>query len=429
MHILLTCAYIAAFVFIIRKWSFFKSDGIPASWPTYLFLLKIVAGIILGLIYTYHYTDIKTTDTFKFFNDSAILYQSFQSHPYDFFRMFTGIDADAEELRSYYVQMNAWLNTNLLFNDNRTIIRLNAFFHFFSLGFYYIHVVFLNFLSFIGLFCLYKVFEKECPERKRTFDLYFLLPSTLFWGSGLLKDGLLLFGMGVFVYHYYNYVKNPDQHRRLIPLILSIGLLSITKFYIIILLAPGLLTWWIIRKFKLPRPALCIISAYLLFFTVAFNFYRILPEYNLAAMLYWKQFNFFGYANAVESKSLIEIPRLGLDTWSVLKNAPQAFCTTYFRPFFNDIKGNPLVLLSVLENCILFFITILTIINFKKPVLKDKGIIWAAVLFILTLYILIGLTTPVLGAIVRYKIPALPFIGFVLISFSGKSKIFTNIEK
>ena len=144
MHILLTCAYVAAFVYIIRKWSFFKSEGIPASWATYLFLFKIVAGVILGLIYTYHYTDPKTTDTFKFFNDSTILFQSIWTHPYDFFRMLTGYDAESEELRSYYLRMDAWLNTNLLFNDNRTIIRLNAIFHFFSLGYYYIHVVFLN---------------------------------------------------------------------------------------------------------------------------------------------------------------------------------------------------------------------------------------------------------------------------------------------
>lgn len=429
MHILLTCAYIAAFVYIIRKWSFFKLDGIPTSWATYLFLLKIISGVVLGLIYTYHYTDTKTTDTFKFFNDSTILFQSIRNHPYDFFRMLTGYDADAEDLRSYYLKMDAWLNTNLLFNDNRTIIRLNAIFHFFSLGFYYIHVVFLNFLSFTGLFCLFKVFEKECPARKKELLLYtFLFPSTLFWGSGLLKDGLLLFGLGVFVFHYYNYLKNPDQHKRLIPLLLSIGLLSITKFYIIILLSPGLVTWWIIGKYDLKKPALLISAAYLIFFIVAFNFYRVIPEYNLAAMLYWKQFNFFGFATAVESKSLIEIPRLGLDTWSVLKNVPQAFFTTYFRPFFHDIKGNPLVLLSVLENCILFIITFITIRNYNKPTQSDKGFLWVSIFFILTLYILIGLTTPVLGAIVRYKIPALPFLGFVVVSLSKKSKIFTNIE-
>jgi len=430
MHILLTCAYVAAFVYIIRKWSFFKSEGIPAAWPTYLFLFKIVAGVILGLIYTYHYTDPKTTDTFKFFNDSTILFQSIWTHPYDFFRMLTGYDAESEELRSYYLRMDAWLNTNLLFNDNRTIIRLNAIFHFFSLGYYYIHVVFLNFLSFIGLFSLYKVFERELPERKKELLLFtFLLPSTLFWGSGLLKDGLLMFGLGVFLYNFYQFLKFPKEHKRLIPLALSIGLLCITKFYIIVLLTPGIVIWWLSVKLKLSRPAIYVIVGYLLFFTCAFNFYRILPEYNLAAMLYWKQFNFFGYATAVESKSLIDIPRLGLDTWSVLKHAPQAFLTTYLRPFFNDIKGNPLILLSVLENCIIYVITLITIFNFRKPIQNDKGFFWIAILFVMTLYILIGLTTPVLGAIVRYKIPALPFLGFVMVSLSKKSKIFTIIDK
>ncbi len=429
MHILLTCAYVAVFVYIIRKWSFFKSDGIPVAWLTYLFLFKIVAGVILGFIYTYHYTDTKTTDTFKFFNDSTVLFQAIWSHPYDYFRMLTGFDADASELRVYYLRMDAWLNTNLLFNDNRTIIRLNAIFHLFSLGYYYIHVVFLNFLSFIGLFCLFKVFEKECPERKKELLLFtFLLPSTLFWGSGLLKDGLLIFGLGVFIYHFYNYLKSPNPSKHLIPLLLSVGLLSITKFYIIILMAPGLITWWLTTRFKLKRPSIYIFSAYLIFFACAFNFYRILPEYNLTAILYWKQFNFYGFAASVESKSLIEIPRLGLDTWSILKNVPQAFLTTYLRPFFNDVKGNPLVLLSVLENCIIYIVTIIAFLNFRKPIQNDKGFLWIAIIFILTLFILIGLTTPVLGAIVRYKIPALPFLGFVMVSISKKSKIITIID-
>lgn len=429
MHILLTCAYVAAFVYVIRKWSFFRSDSIKPSWATALFLFKIIAGILLGLIYTYHYTDTKTTDTFKFFNDSKILFQSIHSHPYDFFRMLTGFDDEAPELRSYYERMDAWLNTNLLFNDNRTIIRLNALFHFFSFGYYYIHVVFLNFLSFIGLFSLFKVFESECPERKKELLFFtFLFPSTLFWGSGLLKDGLLLFGMGVLVYQFYFYLKHPEQHRRIVPIVLSFALLSITKLYIIVLLAPGLLTWAIMTKLKFGKPLIYTVAVYFLFFTCAFNFYRILPEYNLAAMLYWKQFNFYGFATSVDSKSLIEIPRLGLDTWSVVKNMPQAFLTTYLRPFFNDIKGNPLVLLSVLENCMIFFATAISLLNYRRPLQKDTGFLWATIFFVITLYILIGLTTPVLGAIVRYKIPALPFLGFVLVSLSKKSGIFTIID-
>ena len=40
-----------------------------------------------------------------------------------------------------------------------------------------------------------------------------------------------------------------------------------------------------------------------------------------------------------------------------------------------------------------------------------------SLIFILTLFTIIGLTTPVIGALVRYKMPALPFFFFVLLSF------------
>ena len=44
--------------------------------------------------------------------------------------MFTGIGGNDPELRHYYESMNAWLNKDVLFNDNKTIIRLNTFFRF-----------------------------------------------------------------------------------------------------------------------------------------------------------------------------------------------------------------------------------------------------------------------------------------------------------
>ena len=115
--------------------------------------------------------------------------------------MLTGIDGKAPELFPYYEQMNSWLNASPVYNDNRTIIRLNAFFRFFSLGHYYVHVVFINFLSFTGLFCLYKSFLNYLPEKKtELLFLTFLMPSMMFWGSGLLKDGLLISGFGIFIY-------------------------------------------------------------------------------------------------------------------------------------------------------------------------------------------------------------------------------------
>ena len=421
MQIILACAYCALFIYFIRKIKFFQSEEIPTSWPIFLFLLKVIAGVLLGLIYTYHYTDIKTTDTWKFFNDSKIMFSAMHEHPYDFFRMFTGFDGDSIELRSYYERMDAWLNTNLLFNDNKTIIRLNAFFHFFSLGYYYVHVIFMNCLSFTGLFCLYKVFNQLVKNASKEILLFtFLFPSVLFWGSGLLKDSLLIFGLGLFIYQFYRFTVEGMKTKRILLLLLSIGLLSVIKFYILILILPGIIGWLLSKKFA-PKKSLSLIAIlYILFFTIAFNFHYLAPEYDLSAILYWKQFNFYGYANAVESKSLIEIPRLGLTPWSIIKNVPSAFFTTLVRPFLTDIHQNPLILLAAIENLLILCFLAFMVFTFKKPDESNRGFFWVSIFFIITLFALIGLTTPVLGAIVRYKIPALPFLGFIILSLTRK---------
>src|SRR5205085_1236733 len=112
-----------------------------------VFVLKIIAGCSLGFIYTYYYKDRTTADTFKFFDDSKVMFDQLLEHPKDFFKMFTGIQGDSPTLVRYYNNMNAWNNKDVLFNDNKTIIRLNVIFHLFSLGHYYVHVVFINFIS------------------------------------------------------------------------------------------------------------------------------------------------------------------------------------------------------------------------------------------------------------------------------------------
>ena len=137
---------------------FFKIDGLPDYFAPALFVVKVIAGCILGWIYTYYYTDRGTSDSLKFFNDSGLLFDTLKTNFHDFIRMLTGIDGNAPELRHYYEQMETWLNRDVLFNDNKTIIRVNTIFRFFSMGYYYVHVVFINFLALTGLFALLRIF-------------------------------------------------------------------------------------------------------------------------------------------------------------------------------------------------------------------------------------------------------------------------------
>jgi len=48
---------------------FFSIEGLSRKEISAIFILKIIAGVVLYLIYTYYYTDRKSADIFKYFDD------------------------------------------------------------------------------------------------------------------------------------------------------------------------------------------------------------------------------------------------------------------------------------------------------------------------------------------------------------------------
>jgi hypothetical protein len=427
MEVILTCAYSILFYYIIRKNKFFRLDFFPAWLPAAFFLLKCMAGIALGLIYTLFYTNHNDTDTFKFFTDSKILFDSIYSHPFDFIRMLTGIDGKAPELHQYYLQMDSWLNLNPGFNDNKTIIRLNTIFRFFSLGFYNVHVVFINLISFTGLFCLYKTFVSYAPDKKRELLLVtFLMPSVLFWGSGLLKDGILISGFGLLLYSFTLLLKKGFSTKRFAGFILGLTILAITKVYVIVIIIPGMIAWWLTYKSSGKKVIVAFLAAYGIYIGIAFNLYHINPDYNVAAVVYYKQKNFLEIGTKHKA-SMISMPQFECSGPSIVASSPKAFSNTMFRPLITDVHGNPMILLSALENLLLIIMLAALLISWGGKGKKTESFIMFCAVFIIILFVLIGLITPVLGAIVRYKIVALPCLLFLIVYYYDREKLIRRL--
>ncbi len=428
MEIILTSAYALLFYYIIRKHEFFKTDFKSAWIPGAFFLLKCISGILLGIIYTKYYTNHNDTDTFKFFTDSKIMFDSLYTKPEDFFRMFSGIDSKASELFPYYEKMNSWLNTNQIYNDNKTIIRLNVFFRFFSLGYYNVHVIFINFISFTGLFLLYKVFASYCiGKKKELFILLFLMPSVLFWGSGLLKDGILISGFGLLMYSFTRILKNGFTFKRILMFLLAFIILILTKTYVLVIILPGLLAWWMTYKRKSLKIIITFMTIYILYLIVAFNLYRFNPDYNVAALIYYKQKNFIDFGT-LHKATMISLPLIECSATSILINSPLAFCNTMFRPLLTDVKYNPMIFLSAIENLLIIFMIIACIISSDFKSKRIDPIIIFSTIFIVMLFALIGLISPVLGAIVRYRIIALPCLIFLLVYYYDKAKLLNRLS-
>ena len=98
----------------------------------------------------------------------------------------------------------------------------------------------------------------------------------------------------------------------------------------------------------------------------------------------------------------------------------------FFRPFPLDI--NKLIhFLPFIENILIYgALTYALYIKAKSQIQLHKNavvLLFSAISFIILLYTLIGLTTPVIGAMVRYKIPATLFLIFIIYI------LFTHNEK
>ena len=121
-------------------------------------------------------------------------------------------------------------------------------------------------------------------------------------------------------------------------------------------------------------------------------------------------------------KSAIQINRLDPTLKSLIENSPQAYINTILRPFIWEIKS-PMMLIATIENLFIIAFIILCLI-FMKPIknIPKKYVIFCSSFFLI-LFLIIGTSTPILGAIARYKVPALPFLLITFLLILDKNKI------
>lgn len=384
-----------------------------------LFLLKVFAGIGLYIIYTHFYPDRCNADIFKYFDDSSIMFAALYDKPWDYIKMMTGIANDNDYFNHmYYYKMNNWfrLFDSSALNDNHIIIRLNAFFHLFSFGYYQVHNVFMNFISFTGLVALYKGFFKLFPDKKYSLMfVVFLIPSVLFWTSGVLKEGLLVFGLGFLIYSLLNLLHEPFRSKHLIMLGFSVLVLFQVKVYIIAILFPLLIIYgWVSKKpsYIFYKYGLSLLFGLALITVLAL----IYPAYDIIEIVNIKQLSFINVAKVMNSGSFIAPP--------VINDNPLTWITGMMHGFFNVFvmpigyfKTNFLMLFSAVENALILCISAWACFKIKPLAFREMNFLVLSVLFVFLSYSLIGIITPVMGAIVRYRIPAIPFWGLACIAF------------
>ncbi len=407
LHTLMSLSLIVILPIVLALvwfWKPLRIDGLPNSWMLVSFIVKCAAGILIWYLYAHHLDiDRKDADIFKYFDDAQVMYSSYEKAPSLYLDLFTGREDPV--LEPYFEDMYNWNRSFSLIqiNDNRSMIRVQSLIYFLSRGNIHVHTVIFSFLSFIGLVFLFKGMRrlKELPPW--LFVVACILPpSLLLWGSGLLKETLVILPLGLSIYGATGIYKGKKSWPIMfLGLLLFLGI----KPYVLVAVLPVLI-YLLIRRSTAWNPWVSLGSSFGIS-VLGLGVSSFIPKMDVIGVLALKRKDFVQVAEDSGAGSTIDIPAFS-SFLEFLMYAPGAAVRTLFRPWLWEMSST-LEALAAAENSI-YILLLLLALWFRRKGLDDMFMI--SLIFVLSLSVLVGSVTPVLGAIVRYKSPALPFLIF-----------------
>jgi hypothetical protein len=420
LHAALYLLYLAIFVVLILKWKFFEKSGINKKLLVFFFFLKVIAGLTLTLLYTYYYTDQSKADIYRYFNDSKIISSLLFQHPSDWLHTITGVGINEPEVFKHLLGTLYFSHPQIDIATNNTfIIRFISVLNYFSLYNIYINTLILNFFSFIGLTVLYKSLKKYFEEFPQILLIpVYLLPSVVFWGSGMLKEQLLF----IFIGPFFGIALSQSERKYFIWPLLAILLYiiwSIKPFVAVSLLVSLPMLPGIYKSISRKVWILIIVSVLLGVLLLI----KTGSGTSICEHLINKRNEFVALALIEKTDNYFrEVAQV--DCLHLLSQAPKALLHSVLRPFVWE-KGTFFQYLCAIENSLfILFVAIVLIRYFKWPSQEESFISLSLLLFGFLNYLVIGFTVPITGAMVHYRVIAIPFflIGILLLTDRNKMK-------
>ena len=314
--------------------------------------------------------------------------------------------------------MNNWDTSykNSLMNESRLLIKLNAILNIIGFKNYFFNSITFILMGFVGEFLIFKslLLKFNFKYPKILFWSMVLFPSIFLWSSGILKEPLIILSFGLIL----NSLSRKRKTKWLSISTFTIALLIIfkVKFYVFICFFPALISYLISEKTKLKPPrlifAFCIIIALALLIMG-----NMKSSYNPLKILSEKQNDFITLSELYDTGSAFKMSPIEPNIISLIKAIPMGAINGFLRPFPKNIN-KLLQLLPLIENILLYLLFLYLsykIVFLKIELNKDvKNILWNSLFFISMLFVLTGISTPVIGALVRYKVPGLIFIIIVI---------------
>jgi hypothetical protein len=378
-------------------------------------LLKVFAAIALGIIYQFYYSG---GDTFNYHtHGSRIIWEAFTD---DFSLGFKLLFSNGDLIHGTY----KYTSRILFYGDlpSFAVVRIAAFFDLFTFSTYSATAVLFSVVSFIGGWAMFLTFYRKYPHLHFRIAIATLfIPSVVFWGSGILKDSIVLACLGMSIYGI-DRIFFQRKIKLLTILILLISLFTIFTIRKFVLQAfiPSVALWVYFNHLVRIRSTvlkilIAPIIASMFLFTVYYSINKIgegdrkysVDKLAETARITAYDIGFYTGENAGSSYSLGSFDN---SFSSMLRLAPQAVNVALFRPYPWEVR-NPLMLLSALESLFFLVSTIYLLIKLRFSFKAFFGNADTSFCFIfaITFAFAVGISSYNFGTLDRYKIPLLPF--------------------
>ena len=414
MIYLLFLFYCFVFCWLITRIRFFKQSGLSNRTLITLFIIRIFT-LIVGCYLNLYYFPVSDSVVFHKMgiDEFHLLFQN----PHEYFVNIFHANSSESYSRLLDDSKSYW-------NDlrNNLLAKMLSVFDLFSFKSFLINTLFFNFLVFFGVVALYKVFIKIFPTISiQLIICIFLLPSALFFSAMIHRDGLILLSLSMIIYHLYFMMNEHQFSWKKIGIVVSfLILIFLLRNFVVICLIPALLSWLIAQKF--PRCAfISFLSVYIFITILFFCSSYISPRASLPQYVSSKQSSFIEVGKG--GASTINIKPLYPSFKSFVSNAPQALNHALMRPYITEADSF-LYVPFVIEIIIVEFLFVLFLF-FRRKKKTVNPLIYFCIFFSLTIFLVIGYTVPVIGAIVRYRSIYLIFLMLPVIGYLDWNKIRT----
>lgn len=366
-------------------------------------VMKIVAGVAVGGLYTYYY---KYGDTLLYFEDAKVLANLFYS-----------------DWRSYLEFIINGADVRLHYNDNPRalfFVKLISPLAIITNNNYWLTTVYLSIASFFASWYFVLTVQKHYFNLLNGAIVGFLFfPSVVFWSSGLVKESIAMVSLAVLFSFFIQLINDCELgwKKIIIGIVLSWLLFQIKYYYVaafVLAISPTLILKYIQWRIKIRHTTF---SWIILLLLVGLGVSMLHPNLSLNRFIDVIVENNRLYDNHIDLAKTIQYYNLQNTIISVIINSPIAFFSILFRPLIFETVSWLQVVLSF-ENMLIMTMLVISIVKLRTVNIKITPILISCLVYIFVLCVFLGLSTPNFGSLSRYRISFLPIL-IMLLSYNS----------